>query len=102
MDSTAAMEQVRKEGEILSDPPATDRERGETSREGFGTADSDRPIKETRTQPNLSEPAERNMNPPTHPRRDDGLGEKSTGDPSGDQPVPPGDPKTEPGRTDVQ
>ena len=33
---------------------------------------------------------------------DDGLGQKSTGDPSGDQPVPPGDPKTEPGRTDVQ
>jgi hypothetical protein len=55
-----------------------------------------------RAHPNLSEPAERDINPPTHPTRDDGLGEKSTGEPAGDRPVPAGDPKTEPGRTDVQ
>jgi hypothetical protein len=102
MEITAALEQLREEGEVLSERPVTDRERGETSRDGFGTADSDQPIKDMRAHPNLSEPAERDINPPTHPTRDDGLGEKSTGEPAGDRPVPAGDPKTEPGRTDVQ
>ena len=82
--------------------PGSDHERGKTSQQGFGEDDPDRPIKESREQPNLSEPAERQTNPPTHPTRDDGLGEKSTGEPSGAEPVPSGDPKSESDRTDLQ
>lgn len=82
--------------------PGTDHERGKSSQQGFGEDDPERPLKQSREQPNLSRPAERETNAPTHPTRDDGLGEKTTGDPSGAQPVPPGDPKTESDRTDVQ
>lgn len=80
----------------------TDHERGAASQQGYGEDDPDRPIKESREHPNLSEPAERTTNPPTHPTRDDGLGQKSTGDPSGARPVPAGDPNSESDRTDLQ
>ena len=95
---------MSQEGGLLSDRPVTESEkgRGETSREAYGTAESRQPIKDTKIRPELSEPAEEELNPPTHPTRDDGLGEKTTGEPSGDRPVPSGDPKTEPGRPDVQ
>jgi hypothetical protein len=84
------------------DEPDTDHERGKKSQQGFAEDDRERPIKDTRQQPNLAEPAEREMNPPTHPTRDDGLGQKSNTDPSGARPVPPGDPNNESDRSDVQ
>ena len=98
------LEQTIQEGELLSERRAidSDKDRGDISQEGYGEAESRQPIKDTRTRPDLADPAEEEMNPPTHPTRDDGLGQKDTGEPSGDRPVPPGDPKTEPGRSDVQ
>jgi hypothetical protein len=53
----------------------SDRERGEASREGWGSDQSGHPVKHTRTRPELSDPAEEVVNPPTHPSHDSGLGQ---------------------------
>jgi len=85
-----------------SGAPGTERERGEVSREGFGNSEAGKPSQKTGQQPNLTPPAERATNRPTHPARDDGLGEANSSTRRGDEPVPPGDPQTESDRSDIQ
>ena len=82
--------------------PISDRERGDTSRQGFANTDAPRDSQATGDRPRLTEPANESANSSSHPARDDGLGEKVTSGASADRPVPPGDPRTESDRSDVQ
>jgi hypothetical protein len=79
-----------------------DRERGETSKDGFSNSDDPKAPQDNRIDPELAEPAEGATNPPTHSKRDDGLGQKDTGDDAAYEPVPSGDPVRESDRTDLQ
>jgi len=80
----------------------SDRERGEASREGWGSDQSGHPIKHTRTRPDLSDPAEEVVNPPTHPSHDSGLGQAEETENADEAPVPSGDPMSEKDRADLQ
>jgi hypothetical protein len=80
----------------------SDRERGEASREGWGSDQSGHPVKHTRTRPELSDPAEEVVNPPTHPSHDSGLGQVEETEGADEAPVPRGDPMSEKDRTDLQ
>ena len=80
----------------------TDRERGEASREGWGTETSKHPIKDSRQRPELSDPAEEELNPPTHPSRIGGLGQPAETENAEDAPVPPGHPSREGDHIDNQ
>jgi hypothetical protein len=80
----------------------TDKSRGHTSRAGYGDSDDPRQPQDFAAEPRLAEPAEETANPPTHPKRDDGVGPVEEGEPHGDAPVPKGDPVNEKDRSDVQ
>ena len=82
--------------------PITDRERGNTSREGFANVDAPSDPQATGTRPRLTEPAEQSANLPSHSVRDDGLGERGANEDAAERPVPPGNPHTESDRSDVQ
>ncbi len=80
----------------------SDRERGETSREGWNTDQSRHPVKDSQARPELSDPAEESINPPTHPSHDSGLGQADETENADDEPVPSGDPMSEKDRSDLQ
>ena len=77
----------------------SDVDRGKQSRQGFGEHDKPHPAQDSKNNPELTPPADQEVNPPTHPSRDDGLGKN---DRAPDKPVPSGDPNTESDRTDLQ
>jgi hypothetical protein len=80
----------------------TDERRGRTSRAGYGDNDEPRQPQDSAAEPRLAEPAEETANPPTHPKRDDGVGPVEEGEPRGDVSVPKGDPMNEKDRSDLQ
>jgi hypothetical protein len=80
----------------------SDRERGETSREGWDSDSSEAPIKDSRQRPELSDPAEEEMNPPTHPSRTGGLGQAAETEHADDASVPQGNPTREGDNIDNQ
>jgi hypothetical protein len=84
-------------GEKLSDS-----DRGETSREGWDSEKSEVPIKDSRQRPDLSDPAEEEMNPPTHPSRTGGLGPATETERANDASVPQGNPMGEGDNIDNQ
>ena len=79
-----------------------DHQRGAKSREGWDSDQSAQPVKDTRTRPDLSDPAQESVNPPTHPSHDSGLGQAEETENADDAPVPSGDPMSEKDRTDLQ
>lgn len=76
--------------------------RGEASQDGFARSDDPKAAQDHNTRPNLADPAENAKNPPTHPARDDGLGQKDGHDNAAERPVPSGDSASESDRTDLQ
>ena len=86
------------------DPTETpsDQERGTTSRAGYSEMEAPRSPQDTSRGPKLAEPAKEEPDPPTHPKRDDGVGPVDEGESRGEAPVPKGDPRTESDRTDSQ
>jgi hypothetical protein len=80
----------------------TDRERGEASREGWGTDTSRHPIQDTTIRPDPAGPAKDELNPPTHPSRIGGLGQPAETEEAEDVPVPPGHPSQEGDKIDNQ
>jgi len=80
----------------------TDERRGVTSRAGYGDSDEPRQPQDSSEEPRLAKPAKETANPPTHPRRNDGVGPIGESESRGDAPVPKGDPVNEKDRSDVQ